>query len=233
MEKKTIANAVWTALASTLYVALWYLIVPDQTLTLVLLFPTVSLLFRTFHQIATYQDYVVRRHLSFYFMNHFILNLSVKATVPSTLKDLYPQLPTPIRHAMDQYEGLIGFEVLERLVTLFDFSLYQIFLNVVQIFVLQGGSILEMADMVLARARRIEIKLNEGAIILKRKLGQFIVLWGLNFVIIFFMRFILVDVFAPAFSQWFFRGFMLIFFILCLVSFERWVASGFQFDPYE
>jgi hypothetical protein len=158
------------------------------------------------------------RSLSFYFMNQFILTLSVKTSIASTLTELYPSLHPRIRRALDDDEGLPAIDTLKRLNVLFDFPLYSIFLHMIDIHIHHGGSIIDMTDMLLSRARREEIEWNEKRLATKKKLGQLMLLWLLNFLMIGFVRFGLSDIFIDVFPTLIFKLFILIFVVVFALS---------------
>jgi len=158
------------------------------------------------------------RSLSFYFMNQFILTLSVKTSIASTLTELYPSLHPRIRRALDDDEGLPAIDTLKRLNVLFDFPLYSIFLHMIDIHIHHGGSIIDMTDMLLSRARREEIEWNEKRLTTKKKLGQLMLLWFLNFLMIGFVRFGLSDIFIDVFPTLIFKLFILIFVVVFALS---------------
>ncbi len=158
------------------------------------------------------------RSLSFYFMNQFILTLSVKTSIASTLTELYPSLHPLIRRALDDDEGLPAIDTLKRLNVLLDFPLYSIFLHMIDIHIHHGGSIIDMTDMLLSRARREEIEWYEKRLTIKKKLGQLILLWLLNFLILLFVRFGLSEIFVDVFPTLIFKMFILVFVLVFALS---------------
>lgn len=204
-------------LSVVLSLVYWWM-VADGLLALSLGIMSAWLLFFGFQMHGTFIHRDRLRSLCFYFMNQFILTMSVKVSIASTLSELYPSLHPRIQRALDEDEGLPAMETLKHLQVMFDFPLYAIFLHMIDIHVHYGGSIIDMTDMLLSRARREEIEWNDKHLLIKKKAGQLSLLWVLNLIMVLFVRYALADVFQSVFSTFLFKGILLMFFLVFVLS---------------
>lgn len=226
--KQSIPAFIYAIIGSLILNWMVWLIIAD--IILVTLTTTVTLILWIYAFVSQarfkYQDQL--RSLCFYFMNQFILTLSVKTSIASTLTELYPSLHPRIQRALDDDEGLPAMDTLQRLQVMFDFPLYSIFLHMIQIHIHHGGSIIDMTDMLLSRARREEIEWNDKRLTIKKRLGQLGLLWFLNVIMVLFVRFGLSDVFQIVFPTIIFKLMIVVFTIVFALSIFLffWKAYG-------
>jgi|694.fasta_scaffold46120_2 hypothetical protein len=216
--KSKLQSGLYALIATAVVTFLWWWMVSDILGVISLSLFTFPLLFYGFQVQRRFIHRDQLRSLSFYFMNQFILTLSVKTSIASTLSELYPSLHPRIQRALDEDEGLPAMDTLKRLEVIFDFPLYAIFIHMIDIHVHYGGSIIDMTDMLLSRARREEIEWNEKRMYIKKKWGQFFLLWLLNLIMLFFVRFGLSEVFKDVFPTVIFKGLLAFFFLIFVFS---------------
>lgn len=172
-----------------------------------------------------YFSLIERVHVSYHFINSFVITLSVK----DSLEDAY-QNGIRIKNARlnAETEQLNEMAVIDRVKYLKDYfslSIYLMFLNVVELYQDQGGNILTMSDNLIKECTRTEKTLSETLSISHRHLKEFITLWVMSLAILIFMRFSLKDFYMTMLKSSLFSGMLFVFFIICIISINLFVIS--------
>lgn len=157
-------------------------------------------------------------HYCHQFINSFIVTLSIK----ESLDDAYD---SATRNAQGDFlifvQGVAEMPVMDRLVHLreyFNLSVYHMFINVVNIYLEQGGNILKISESLMSETIKLEDSVNEATRINNKKTGEFIVLWALTFVVILFMRFALSSFYFSMLNSMVFTILLVVFYIIVLLS---------------
>ena len=102
--------------------------------------------------------------------------------------------------------------------TYFKLALYKMFLNILEIYQEQGGNILTMSENVLRESTRLEKTVTESSSIGIKHIVEFILLWGMSFGVLLFMKFGLTDFYQKMLSDPIFVPLIFIYFLICLAS---------------
>ena len=172
-----------------------------------------------------YFSLIERVHISYHFINSFVVTLSVK----DSLEDAYKN-GIRINNATlnAETEELVDMPVIERvkyLSSYFKLSIYKMFLNVLDLYQDQGGNILNMADNLIRESTRIEKTLTDTLSIGYKHLSEFLILWLMSFGILIFMKFSIRDFYSMMLHSQFVVPMIFGFFLICLFSMNLFINS--------
>ncbi len=138
---------------------------------------------------AKHQETVRKKHECFQFINSFIISLSVKKTLGSAYQTVESQTSGPLLTEMQAIAHMDTSSALDFLLQYFNSPTYGLFLNIIHLYVDQGGDILVMGEFLVNEIRRAEEKLTLTETMALRKLVNFAVLWLMTLIILIFCRF--------------------------------------------
>ncbi len=172
-----------------------------------------------------YFSLIERVHTSYHFINSFVVTLSVK----SSLNDAYENA-IRINNAKlnDQTNELEDMPVVDRVKYLKDYvnlSIYRMFLNVLDLYLDQGGNILGIADNLMRECTRTEKTLSDTKAIGNKHLINFIILWLMAHSILVFMRFSIRDFYQTMLSNPIIAPLIFVYFLVCILSINLFVNS--------
>ena len=159
-----------------------------------------------------------RYHECYNFINTFIIALSIKGSLISSLEACEMGESESLK---SELKGIEHIEIEERICYLnkyFPFYIYDIFLNIVSLHQEQGGDILSSSKHLLKETRLIEEEHNTISKISIRKLGEISILWLLALAILIVVRFALNQFFTIIVSKLFFQIAIAVFYLLLLFS---------------
>jgi hypothetical protein len=125
----------------------------------------------------------------FYFINSFLISLSMQNSMLDAYQSALINVKEPLKTEILKIEHLTVEEKLQFLNEYFAFDLYQMFLNILDVYVNQGGDILLMSELLLKETSRLQQHLLTHSSYLLTKSIELIILWVITFGIIIFMRF--------------------------------------------
>ena len=172
-----------------------------------------------------YFSLIERVHTSYHFINSFVVTLSVK----SSLNDAYENA-IRINNAKlnDQTNELEDMPVVDRVKYLkdyFNLSIYRMFLNVLDLYLDQGGNILGIADNLMRECTRTEKTLSDTKAIGNKHLINFIILWLMAHSSLVFMRFSIRDFYQTMLSNPIIAPLIFVYFLVCILSINLFVNS--------
>ena len=133
-----------------------------------------------------------RFHACYHFINNFIIALSIKKTLEPALESASFAMDQEFNEIMNGLEDLSALERLKYLSSdYYPFHIYQLFLQVVDIFIEEGGDILEMSKHLLEECRQQEEYLHTVDSMGKRKYIEITLLWTISLSILVILRFVL------------------------------------------
>lgn len=165
-----------------------------------------------------YYSIIERVHVCFYFINSFVISLSVKDSLEEAF-DSGARINNKNFH--DQIDELTNLNTIDRMKYLrsfFNLSLYRMFLNVLDLYQDQGGNILSMSENLISESTRTEKMLNETKSIGLKHFLEFIILWAIALGILLFMKFGLSEFYQKMSSITIFPILIFGFFLLLLIS---------------
>lgn len=178
-----------------------------------------------FKKFKYYRSLVNRVHTCYFFINSFLITLSVKESYfeayQSGLRIEDPQL-----HLFaNELNELSDIEKVNYLKNYFKLAIYKMFLNTLEIYQDQGGNILAISENLMRECVRIEKTLNESSNLGIKHLIEFIVLWALSFAVLLFMKFGIGEFYNRMLSYSIFTSMIFGFFLLCLLSLHLFIKN--------
>ena len=131
----------------------------------------------------------------YHFINNFIVSLSIKGSILSSIENATLGASEDFKDEMEGIEKLNENEKLIYLKKYFQFSSYQLFVDVVLMWCEEGGNILKMSNFLLNNLRIEEEYLSYSEQENKKKLVEFGVLWAFSLAILVALRFALAQFF--------------------------------------
>lgn len=144
-------------------------------------------------RIKSYLSKVETIHACYHFINSFIITLSVKDSLEEAYQNGLRLAPPSLLNETNEIGNMTIAERLNFLRQYFNLAIYKMFLNIVGLYIDQGGNILAISDSLIRECTRVEKDLNESSSISNRHLIEFAVLWLLSFFIMIFLRFALAN----------------------------------------
>ena len=172
---------------------------------------------------TNYTALIDRVHIGYYFINSFIITLSVKDSLEDAYQNAIRFSNSQFKAEVDQLNELTPTERVKYLADFFNLSIYTMFLNVLNLYQDQGGNILSMADNLLRECTRSEKTLNETLSIGYKHLVEFLILWAMSFAILLFMRFSIKDFYLTMLKNQIFAPLIVCFFLICIFSINLFV----------
>ncbi len=157
-------------------------------------------------------------HACYNFINSFVISLSVKDSYDEAYASGLRLAPKAMLEETNEIENMTIIERLKFLRQYFNLGMYKMFLNIINLYQEQGGSILNISEGLVRECTRVEKDLNETTSVSKRHLVEYIILWILSFMIVVFLRFALSSFYFQMLKLPIFVVFLTLFYLLFLVS---------------
>lgn len=208
------ASLISVVIAALSYVVTFNLIIAAAILVIFLLY----YFFILRKKFKNYNLLIERVHTCYFFVNSFIITLSVKESYEEAF-----QSGTRItnQHLSDIVNGLSELNVVDKVKYLreyFNLGIYKMFLNVLDLYQDQGGNILTMSENLIRECTRTEKTLNETLSIGYKHFIEFLSLWLLSFAILIFIRFGINDFYNKMVANPLFTPLIVCYFLLFLLS---------------
>lgn len=186
-----------------------------------------------YSKLKKYFSLIQRVHSSCFFINSFIITLSVKQSYEEAFASGIKIKDSQLKMYVDALTDLNSIEKPTYLKNYFKLSVYEMFLNVLKIYQDQGGDILLMSDNLIRECTRTEKLLNESSSVGIRHFIEFIILWCLSFIILLFMRFSTGEFYGKMLSKKVIPILILFFFFICLASIHFFMNAFFNLSIKE
>ena len=162
------------------------------------------------------------------FINTFSISLSISNTLDKAYQDTSLQASKQLKKELNKLVSIDCYENLKSLETYFTFPNYQVFLNILRLYIDNGGNFLKMTELLREELRRNAEIVSTLQAIKTRKIYECSILWGFSTAIIVFCRFGLTNVFIMmAQSNLFIYG-IIFFFIFELFSIHLLLRNCFS-----
>ena len=152
-----------------------------------------------------FEKLVERFQECFHFINNFIISLSIKKSVPLALENVNLSMD---QNFQDMFAGLQDMHDQEKIKYLggnyFPFHVYQLFMQIIDLYQEEGGDILEMSKYLLQELRFSEEYTTTCKGMGMKKYVEIAVLWTMCLGILVFTRFALKDFYTSIKNQSFF-----------------------------
>jgi hypothetical protein len=134
-----------------------------------------------------------------------IISLSVKKTLSGALPSVLEQMDEDFLKEYSDLDHFLDNEKIEYLKKYYRFHIYDLFVDIVNLFIEQGGNILSMSSLIIEQSRNIEEFLTSSSKIGTRKIVEFAVLWIFSIAILLALRMVLSEYYILISSKLFFQ----------------------------
>lgn len=151
-----------------------------------------------------YKIKISRFHSCYLFINNFIIALSIKKAIKPAFDSTIVTMDEDIQELIDSIKENTEEDKLKYLTKYFKFDIYNLFLDLIALWLDQGGDIISMSSNLTNRARELEEYVSEAEQIHNKKFIEFTILWTFSLAILVFLRFALSQFFSKITSQLFY-----------------------------
>lgn len=170
--------------------------------------------------LKSYKTKIVRTRECSNFINTMIISLSSSKSLDSAFNDATINISKDLEKEIARCSAESTWNILQNLTSYFNFFKYTVFLNLLSIFINNGGNLLEMTSTLRNEIGREDKSTNSITLINSRKIKEFVTLWCFSILIILFCRFGLANIYKMMESYAFFSNGILVFIIFLLCSFH-------------
>lgn len=186
----------------------------------VLIISIIYFVFRALPKIKQSNIKSRRFHECYHFINTYIVSLSIKGSIKAAYQDTENTMDDFFKKTSSCIEELNDKEKLNYITQIFPFHIYSLFLNVVDLWIEEGGDILKMSNQLINETRNVEEYLLAVERMSRKKYIEFSVLWFIAVAILIFLKFALKDFYSKLTGQIFFPIAVSAIFIFILVSID-------------
>lgn len=173
------------------------------------------------------QKVIERYHECYHFVNNFIIALSIKRAISTSLENAIYSMSDDFQEMMAKLENMDDGQKLRYLQGgYFPFHIYQLFIHVVELYQEEGGDILQMSKYLISDARNEEEYINIASSLSSRKYVEITVLWMISLAILVILRFSLMDFYNAIKSQLFFQFSLVAIALFVLVTYFFLFSRG-------
>ena len=160
------------------------------------------------------------------FINTLIISLSISNSLEMAYKDAITKISKKLDKYIKSYaKSLDVLENINSLRVYFKSKNYDIFLNILKLYLNNGGNILEMSVNLQLELRRKEELINSIKQINNRKTYEFFTLWAFCLAILLFCKLGLSNIYAMMQSYYLFNYEILFFFGFMFFSFHIFICN--------
>ena len=159
-----------------------------------------------------------RIHSCYQFINSFLITMSVKDSLDDSYFNATQGASGEYLDIVNELNNMPTMDKIEYLRKYFNLAVYKMFINVLNIYMDQGGNLLSMGDALLQETTRIEETLNKSNRSMKRVSIEFAVLWLITFGVLIFLRFGVQDFYLTMLTSIPFFVILCLFFVIFLFS---------------
>lgn len=182
------------------------------------------------NRIKSYSFKINRYHECYKFINTFIISLSVTNSLIAAFERTTLRISPSLQKELNGITNLEELDKIDYLKKYFPFHVYELFLNVIHLFLEQGGDILAMSSYLTKEARLIEEYIDAIYSASLKRVVELIFLWVIAFVILIFIRFGLSEFFKILATSKFYPISIGIFFVFVLISIDVSVKRLFDIE---
>ena len=135
-----------------------------------------------------------------------------------------------LKKEVDSIEHLDIIEKLEYLRDYFNSSLYDFFLKIINQYEYNGGDIIGISQLLIFDSRNVETSLDNFLSVSKRKLVEFMILWGITMGILLILQFALSMFYETIVEMSFYTPSIFVFFIIFLIFLYFFLKHNFNLN---
>lgn len=152
-------------------------------------------------KLINYKKEVNRIHECYLFINNFLITLSIKESLNSAFETVETSVSEEFYDFLKSIDELNPQEKLIYLNKYFPFHVYQIFVDIVNVWVDEGGNILEMSNHIIDEIRQIEEYVSFSQSISRRKIIEASSLWLFSLLVVVVLKISLNSSFSLILKQ--------------------------------
>lgn len=159
-----------------------------------------------------------KRISMFDFIDQFILSLSVHKTMINALASVYEISDKTIKKELDSFLDGEGLEKIEYLAQYFNHPMYEGFLDIIRLYLIEGGNIVNSSSILMkeiAEERSFLMRTNH---LHQVKLVELVISWLFVFLVVIMLRLSVSEMYQNLLKSDFFVIGLFVFFILILLS---------------
>ncbi len=179
-------------------------------------------------QIKRYQIKVRKFHECYHFINNFVISLSIKKSIAGSLESTVNSMPNEFIEIYEGLENMNDKEKLQYFSTYFSFYVYQLFLQIVDLWEESGGDILVMSKFLINEVRHNEEYISKCETIISHKYTEIGILWLFCIAIVVILRFSLNDFYLKIQSQPFYIIAISCLFLFILINIYLLIQKGIK-----
>lgn len=165
-----------------------------------------------------YKVKINRFHECYYFVNNFVVSLSIKESLSAAFESVIGYGGDSFKEVLSTINDLPEMDKLKYLQKYFKFHVYKLFIDLLDVFIEEGGDVIKMSQYLINDMRMIEEYIIQTETMTKRKAFEFITLWAFSLIILVSLRFALSQFYSYIIDNIFYLGGIIIFFIFILLS---------------
>lgn len=154
-----------------------------------------------YKKLVIYKNTVKRIHECYLFINNFLVTLSIKESLTAAFDACRTSISDEFYEYLSSIEELNPQEKLLYLNKYFPFHIYQIFVDVVLLWLDEGGKILEMSEHIVNEMRQIEEYITYCQSVNRRKAIEIATLWFFSLTIVIVLRLSLNNTYGEILKQ--------------------------------
>ena len=171
-----------------------------------------------FKKLRGYTSNVTKLHECYLFINNFLISLSVKESLNAALQATVNSVSDDFAEFMSSIEEMNPQNKILYLKKYFPFHLFSLFVDVIFLWVEEGGKILEMSSHVINEMRETEEYVTYCQSVNRRKAVEVFVLWLFSLAIVIALRIALTDFYSKLISQPVFIGAIVLLAVTVVLS---------------
>lgn len=164
------------------------------------------------------------------FINNFIITLSMNQSILSTYEMMQESFSDTLKAQVKYIKQFNVEEQIKHLKFYFNLNIYDVFLNILDQYIFNGGDILKISQILLFDARNLEESLENHIQILVKKIIEFITLWGMSFLVLIILKISLNNFIGSMMQSNTFVYGIAIFFLVFYVNFILFIKNGFSLN---
>ena len=152
------------------------------------------------------------------FLNNFLVSLSIKGSISAAIESTMTSVSDEFLEYMESISELTPEEKLLYLNKYFNLHTYQIFVDVVFLWLEEGGDILNMSSHITNEMREIQEYVTYSKSVSRRKAVEISTLWLFSLAIVIALKFSLNDYYSSLLKKPIFIGAVILLAMLVLLS---------------
>ena len=165
-----------------------------------------------------------------WFINNFLITLSINQSIRLTFETMKESFSKTLKQQVKLNEHLDVESQIRQLKYYFNSDLYNVFLNLLDQYIYNGGEILKISQILMFDTRKVGESLDNHISLLVRKVVEFMSLWVMTFLILIIMKIALNDFYDQIANNLQFKVGILIFFIVFYINIAAFIFHGFNLN---